>query len=26
GGCQLGEHRNHGGRRRIVVTLQGECY
>ncbi|ECG2670410.1 YjbQ family protein, partial [Salmonella enterica subsp. enterica serovar Takoradi] len=21
-----GEHRDHGGRRRIVVTLQGECY
>ncbi|MDC5894230.1 secondary thiamine-phosphate synthase enzyme YjbQ [Proteus mirabilis] len=25
-GIYLGEHRNHGGRRRIVVTLQGECY
>ncbi|WPD00219.1 secondary thiamine-phosphate synthase enzyme YjbQ [Proteus terrae] len=25
-GVYLGEHRNHGGRRRIIVTLQGECY
>lgn len=24
-GIYLGEHRNHGGRRRIIVTLQGEC-
>ena len=24
-GIYLGEHRDHGGRRRIVVTLQGEC-
>lgn len=23
-GIYLGEHRNHGGRRRIIVTLQGE--
>ncbi|QKD70059.1 secondary thiamine-phosphate synthase enzyme YjbQ [Proteus terrae] len=25
-GIYLGEHRNHGGSRRIIVTLQGECY
>lgn len=25
-GIYLGEHRNHGGNRRIIVTLQGECY
>lgn len=25
-GIYLGEHRNHGGHRRIIVTLQGECY
>lgn len=25
-GIYLGEHRNHGGERRIIVTLQGECY
>lgn len=25
-GVYLGEHRNHGGNRRIIVTLQGECY
>lgn len=25
-GIYLGEHRNHGGYRRIIVTLQGECY
>ena len=25
-GIYLGEHRNHGGRRTIVVTLQGESY
>lgn len=24
-GIYLGEHRNHGGSRRIIVTLQGEC-
>ncbi|MCK9781948.1 secondary thiamine-phosphate synthase enzyme YjbQ [Proteus columbae] len=24
-GIYLGEHRNHGGNRRIIVTLQGEC-
>ncbi|CRL63281.1 secondary thiamine-phosphate synthase enzyme YjbQ [Proteus vulgaris] len=25
-GIYLGEHRERGGRRRIIVTLQGECY
>ncbi|MEQ5206428.1 secondary thiamine-phosphate synthase enzyme YjbQ [Proteus vulgaris] len=25
-GIYLGEHRDRGGRRRIIVTLQGECY
>ncbi|OAT23390.1 secondary thiamine-phosphate synthase enzyme YjbQ [Proteus myxofaciens] len=25
-GIYLGEHRNYGGERRIIVTLQGECY
>lgn len=25
-GIYLGEHRDHGGDRRIIVTLQGECY
>ncbi|MBG3129498.1 YjbQ family protein [Proteus mirabilis] len=25
-GIYLGEHRNYGGDRRIIVTLQGECY
>lgn len=25
-GIYLGEHRNHGGSRRIIVTLQGEGY
>ncbi|MDM3867617.1 secondary thiamine-phosphate synthase enzyme YjbQ [Proteus faecis] len=25
-GIYLGEHRNHGRERRIIVTLQGECY
>lgn len=25
-GIYLGEHRNHGGSRRIIVTLQGGCY
>ncbi|HCH51239.1 MAG TPA: YjbQ family protein [Proteus sp.] len=25
-GIYLGEHRNHGGRRTIIATLQGECY
>ncbi len=25
-GIYLGEHRNHGGSRRIIVTLQGESY
>lgn len=25
-GIYLGEHRNHGGNRRIIVTLQGEYY
>lgn len=25
-GIYLGEHRNQGGNRRIIVTLQGECY
>lgn len=25
-GVYLGEHRDRGGRRRIIVTLQGECY
>ncbi|EEG83920.1 MULTISPECIES: secondary thiamine-phosphate synthase enzyme YjbQ [Proteus] len=25
-GVYLGEHRNHGGERRIIVTLQGERY
>lgn len=25
-GIYLGEHRNHGGDRRIIVTLQGEYY
>ncbi|WP_368887892.1 secondary thiamine-phosphate synthase enzyme YjbQ [Proteus columbae] len=25
-GIYLGEHRNNGGNRRIIVTLQGECY
>ncbi|MBG2914744.1 secondary thiamine-phosphate synthase enzyme YjbQ [Proteus terrae] len=25
-GIYLGEYRNHGGSRRIIVTLQGECY
>lgn len=25
-GIYLGEHRNHVGDRRIIVTLQGECY
>ncbi|MBI6529911.1 YjbQ family protein [Proteus vulgaris] len=25
-GIYLGEHRNRGGRRHIIVTLQGDCY
>ncbi|MGI9277035.1 MAG: secondary thiamine-phosphate synthase enzyme YjbQ [Endozoicomonas sp.] len=25
-GIWLGEHRNHGGRRRLIVTLQGDLY
>lgn len=25
-GIYLGEHRNNGGRRTIIATLQGECY
>jgi len=24
-GVYLGEHRNYGGPRRLVITLQGEC-
>jgi len=25
-GIYLGEHRNHGGKRHILATLQGECF
>ncbi len=25
-GIWLGEHRNNGGSRRLIITLQGECY